>query len=326
MIAWSLLVTGCLLVDPSGTPIDLDGVPNPPASDRVVETLGVQVRHRPVDLVVIAQDQCCFDELAETSVGLTDLLTDLDRRGADVHLGVFTTTADQDDGGRLFALPDGRRWITEAEAGDAGALLDVGMNGSADERGLRSAWRGLHEPLRETVNAGFLRAGAELHLLAVGDQDDQSGTDPTVAAFAAFVEREQPDPAARSFSAIVCADPTRDTCPTSEPATRYLDLVARLGGAAIPFDGVDLASPVRDLGSLILRAPELVLRDVPDPSTIRVTAVAGSWSWWGVVAPAACAEDACGEVAFDPVRNSVTPRWNAPEGAVDLTVTYTPAR
>lgn len=329
MIAWLLLVSGCLMVDPAGwtTIPEPEGFPNPPTADLATDTFGVQVQHRPVDLVVIAQDSCCEDELADVSVGLTDLLTDLHRRGADVHLGVFTTTTNQDgDGGRLFALPDGRRWITEAEATDGGALLEVGRNGSVDERGLRSTWWGLHEPLRETVNAGFRRAGAELHMLAVGESDDQSGSDPTVVAFAAFVESEQPDLAARSFSAIVCADPTRDTCPTSEPAPRYLDLVARLGGATIPFDGVDLASPVRDLGSLILRAPDLVLRDVPDPSTIRVTAVAGAWSWWGVVDPAACAVDACGVVVFDPVRNSVSPRWDAPEGAVDVKVTYTPAR
>jgi hypothetical protein len=329
-MAWLLLlVGGCLIVDPVGISIpEPDGTPNPPTADLKTDTFGVQVRHRPVDLVVIAQDSCCADvELMEASVGLSGLLTDLDLRGADVHVGVFTTTADQDDGGRLLALPDGRRWITEAEAGDAGALLDVGRNGSVDERGLRSAWRGLHEPLADTVNAGFRRAGAELHMLAVGDQDDQSGSDPTVGAFAAFVAREQPDPAARSFSAIVCADPTRDTCPTSEPATRYLDLVARLGGDTIAFDGLDITPRVRALGSLILRDPEFILTDVPDPATIRLVAEAGPWSWFGVVDPAACATAACGVVVFDPVRNSVTPRWDAPDGAVgEVSVSYALAR
>lgn len=317
------------MVDPAGqTTIPRpEEIPNPPTSVGVTDTFGVRIRRHPVDLAVIAQDVCCvYDELEEAGAGLTDLLLDLDRRGADVHLGVFTTTTGGGRGGELFALADGRRWITEAEANDAGALLNVGGNGSVDERGLRSAWQGLHSPLRETVNAGFRRDEAELHLLALGDEDDHSENDPSVAAFAAFLESEQPDAAAGSFSAVVCTDPTRATCPTSEYAPRYLDLVARFGGAAIDVDGVDIVPRVRDLGSMILRDPEFVLNEVPDPATIRLVAQAGSWSWHGAVDPAACAEDGCGVVVFDPVRNSVSPRWDAPEGAIGVTVTYAPAR
>ena len=107
---------------------------------------------------------------------------------------------------------------------------------------------------------------------------------------------------------------------------RYLELVTREGGLAIPFDSADLPDQVVALADLPWRPPELLLSRVPDPTTIHLDASSGTWAWEGTVDATGCARSRCGVVTYDPVRNSVTPAWPAREGSIHVEVSYEPAR
>ncbi len=107
-------------------------------------------------------------------------------------------------------------------------IAQVGVTGSAVEAGLESAYRALSPPLINGWNQGFLRTDAQLGLLFISDEDDQShrSTDFYTSFFKGLKG------AGRSHllgAAGIVAD--EEGCMVSAGAsTRYIELVQALGG------------------------------------------------------------------------------------------------
>ncbi|MCB9746002.1 MAG: VWA domain-containing protein [Alphaproteobacteria bacterium] len=123
------------------------------------------------DVLFVIDDSASMREeqerLADNFEAFTGVLLEAT---ADFRLGVITT-----DPARDGALVDG--WLdTETPELDEAfrALVQVGTDGAREEQGLAMAIRAL-EP---SVNAGFSRDEAALHLVFFSDEDDHSSGDP----------------------------------------------------------------------------------------------------------------------------------------------------
>jgi predicted small lipoprotein YifL len=168
---------------PAPSPFNIPLPPPPPppicqetAAERF--TLPPKVR-RPIDVLFVIDDSCSMENdqraLAENFQAFFGAFQ---ANQVDFHLGVVTT--DMDDprrAGRLVAP-----YLTPATPDlDArfAAMVRPGILGSSIERGLLAAWSALDEPLASNENKGFLRADADLALVFLGDEDDQSNLDIT---------------------------------------------------------------------------------------------------------------------------------------------------
>lgn len=119
------------------------------------------------DVLLVVDDSASMaeeqDRLLSSFQGFTDVL---ESTRADFQLGVVTTDASQ--GAAL------RTVVLDPESDDLSQVfldaIAVGNEGSRVEQGLHQALLAVNP----ANNPGFLRAGAELHVVVVSDEDDQS--------------------------------------------------------------------------------------------------------------------------------------------------------
>lgn len=126
------------------------------------------------DILYVVDDSASMGEelprLAENFGAFTDVLEDT---RIDFQLGVVTT--DSSRGATLDTVLD----PDTSDLGEAFlAALAVGDEGSRTEEGLAQALAAANP----SVNPGFLRSGAELHVVVVSDEDDQSPEEPAFYA------------------------------------------------------------------------------------------------------------------------------------------------
>lgn len=131
-------------------------------------------------------------------------------------------------------------------------------------------------------NAGFLRPEANLHVVFVSDEWEQSGSRPTAAErAAAWVNDASAYAAAFRASGIVCPD---EGCPWSNDgqADGYREAIALTGGVRLDITTSDWGSSAVALAQA--SAPlssEFPLSEVPDPSTldVRVDGAPVPWTY-----------------------------------------------
>jgi len=169
---------------PAPSPFTLNLPPPPPppicqvtASEQF--TLPPRER-RPIDVLFVIDDSCSMENdqraLADNFEAFFSAFRSYQ---VDFHLGAVTT--DMNDplrSGRLVAP-----FLTQATPNlntRFSEMVRVGIMGSAIERGLLAARTALREPLLSGANRGFLRDDADLALVFLGDEDDQSSLDITV--------------------------------------------------------------------------------------------------------------------------------------------------
>ncbi|MCB9681524.1 MAG: putative metal-binding motif-containing protein [Alphaproteobacteria bacterium] len=133
------------------------------------------------DVLFVIDDSCSMSEeqraIAAAAASFSDPLA-IPRY--DVHVGVVTT--DTNDPLRSGALVDDgtQRWIGLAQhtPAQARAFLGVamvpGVNGHYLEMGFDAAVAALTPPLTTTTNAGFLRPSADLQVVVLSDEEEQS--------------------------------------------------------------------------------------------------------------------------------------------------------
>lgn len=141
-------------------------------------------------------------------------------------------------------------------------VLDLGLGGSATEAGLGAAARALSAPALAGHNQGFLRPGAQLAVVFVSDEEDQSsGLTETYLA-----RLRQAAPTGSSVSAVI----TTGTC-LSETGYRYRDLAEATGGLITSICSTDWADTMVRLADRALgRRSSLPLAGDPQPGTISV--------------------------------------------------------
>ncbi len=229
----------------------------------------------PADVLLVIDDSCSMQTTQSVISDSTAAFIDpLVNAGVDLQVGIITTdTDDPSKSGRLQAqvaprfLPSGssltmaRSWFTTNTL--------VGTNGSATETGRRAADLALSRPLVNNYNAGFLRSDADLHIVFVSDELDQSGSDPTLSSF--FVTYDNLKAAPYEVTVHSIAGIT-SSC-SGVIAVDYLQISQLFGGFAGSICG-DVFDHLDAIANIILGSNSLVyafhLANLADPSTIQV--------------------------------------------------------
>lgn len=257
-------------------------------------------------LFVVDNSGSMHDDQVRLGNGFNTFINWVTQENVDFHIGI--TTTDMDPGGANGAFVGTPAVLDE----NTPNLLDVfkanvmvGTNGSPYEQGIAPAAAALTEPLRSTVNAGFLRENAKLYVIFVTDEDDQSPL--TVAEYVQQFQALKADPAMVHFTAI--AAETNNTCGAYD-GLRYQEIVGSTGGLFGSICQEDFGQTLQQLAFEVTSASgEYFLTQIPIPETIAVKVD-------GVDQPAANWE-------YHPATNSVEllPAHIPAPGAT-ITITY----
>ncbi len=171
-----------------------------PARPRQCDTFRQEARRKVDILWVVDSSNSMADVQQKLATYFAGFVAELAEAAVpvDFHLGVITTDVDRAE----EALGIGPGWlrrpagatepfvacapvggVVRCNVGDGSAaaavdafrlLVQVGVDGSPEEKGLLAATLALSEPLRSTRNAGFLRPDAALSVIFVSDEEDSS--------------------------------------------------------------------------------------------------------------------------------------------------------
>lgn len=222
------------------------------------------------DILFVVDNSCSMSPHQQNLAKSFDTFINwIQQENVDFHIAV--TTTDNDAGGQQGAFVGTPAVIdnTTPNLADAfKAAVKVGINGSAKEKGFGAAVAALSEPLKSTVNAGFLRENAKLYVIFVTDEDDQS----TVAAadLLATLHALKADPKQVHLTTIggTAAD---DLAGCSYETTKYNDVVALTGGLFGSICQADFGTTLQQLAFEVTSASgEYFLTRIPDPATITV--------------------------------------------------------
>lgn len=273
-------------------------------SDQAVVTFtgaGTQVAHQidtfdvappaKVDVLFVIDDSGSManEQLAlkQQLPGLVDIASSW---GQDYHLAVTTTDADNQQG--LF-------WGSTVWVGPEGDLdafannLLVGAGGSAYERGLEAALLALSGPNVEDTglacvdtplacdadhwclegycrgpNWGFLREDAELVVIVVSDEDDDS--EAPVEHYVSLFSNLKPlsSPHGVKLNAIV---PLPGCQGADEIGARYIEAAALLGGQTRDYCDLQFTKQLQEIGAHTFGPPDRLYPTLPpEPSTLTV--------------------------------------------------------
>ncbi|MEM6929947.1 MAG: vWA domain-containing protein, partial [Myxococcota bacterium] len=222
----------------------------------------------PADIVVVMDDSAgMIPTQFEVSSRAVDFVAPLE--GSGFRLGLITTDADTGPPGTLRPLPDGADWIDDTLDDPIAAfqsLVLVGQDGSPTEQGLAALYAMLG-PFAPPVTESFLRDEADLHVLVVSDEPDQSVALPT-EDYATWLRSVKPPERDVTLSSFV--DPEMDA--------GYAAVTAALGGVRHDLTADDAAwdEAVQAFTATALgrdRARRFTLSAQPVPATLRVTTV-----------------------------------------------------
>lgn len=229
------------------------------------------------DVLFVIDNSCSMtEEQGALSAAAADFATPLSGAARDLHLGVVTTDMDSaNEAGRL-ALVNGLRFASSLSmgAGTTGWLQSAfnrGTMGSANERGLDAAEAAVTNPLESTVNAGFLRPAASLHVVFLSDEPDfsaQSGGALTSTMTA--LKGGLP------FVGHAIVGPVNG-CATADQGLDYLDVAAQTGGITASICGASYSAAMGAIADAILAEGGQTYRlaQPADPTTIEVVVQAG---------------------------------------------------
>lgn len=149
----------------------------PPDGCKVVETDRYQLppfKRQPIDVLFVIDDSCSMeDDQSALAANFESFFGSFRTNQVDFRIAVVTTDmTDSMRSGRFVGpvLNDKTAAVDKAFSG----LVNVGSMGSASERALAAVQAALSEPLISSTNRNFLRANADLAVIILGDEDDQS--------------------------------------------------------------------------------------------------------------------------------------------------------
>jgi hypothetical protein len=131
-------------------------------------------KRQPIDVLFVIDDSCSMEnDQAALASNFEAFFGSFRRNQVDFRIAAVTTDmADSTRQGRFVGpvLSDKTGKADEAFS----KLVNVGSQGSAQERAFAAARAALSEPLLSSNNRNFLRPNADLALVFLGDEDDQS--------------------------------------------------------------------------------------------------------------------------------------------------------
>lgn len=254
----------------------------------VTETF-LQASNPKVDVLWVVDNTGSMAEEQAALAGSFDRFAEAaDQAGLAYQLGVITTEMDGDRAGELQGDP----WIITPVLDDPGAAfasaVSVGTDGLGTEAGLAAMLTALSPALLDGPNRGFRRADAALHVIAVSDDDDDSGAwldDPVGEALDYLDQQSKATGLPAFLSAVVCTAEAGCTCQTGGVyGEAYLEVALASGGVSSDICQGDLGAVVATLGALSvtwLDTFELQARPAPDSVTVVVNeqrADPGTWA------------------------------------------------
>lgn len=320
MRPWLLLLTlapmGCTQVGPVFVAVAPRGVGTTPPTSVYVDVLTEPAAPQVDVLWVIDASASMADARARLADTVPAFVDDLIAAHVDWHVGVITmgSTDDRPFGGLVqtgsgvFLTPQSVNpvgQLTEAlsaqdDQGDAGEgflAITTALLRSSGEAAAR--------------NRDFLRDGADLRVIVVSDQDDQSGPGVTALSFARELASLQTDDNEVRFSAIV--PDGVDGC--GDEATAYARAVTELGGAVASVCGADLTDATRATTDLAAADLSYFLTQVPVEGSLHVTVTDGSLTYRGLPEGTPYAVDAC---AGDGISGCLLYRYDLVPNAIEL--------
>lgn len=278
-----------------------------------------------VDLLWAIDASCSMgDEQAELIANLSGFVAYADAQGVDYQMAVVEAEERSTNAGEFERCPGHPRVIpsdymtTTVRDQAFECLFDLGTNGIGIESGMGGARLALNRALAAeqnpvlNPNAGFVRPGAELVIVAISDEDDQS-TIPDVVLRDFFIAAKDNQRNRVSLHAI--AGPLPSGCPGASPGTRYANVVRFLNGNFYSICEPDWSPVLQNLG-LDVFTPERqwYLSRPADESTIVVT-----------VDGVPVASDPVNGWIYEPSRRVVLFTGTAvPEPGAEIIITYMP--
>ncbi len=190
-------------------------------------------------LFVVDNSGSMGEEQAALGRGFEDFIESFLALDTDFHLGV----TNMDYQGNAGALLGDEKILTPQTDNLVQTFISnsrVGTNGSGTEKGMESARQALGPAKREGENEGFFRDEAQLVLIFVSDEDDQS-TATDEEYFDYFLDLKFGDRRRLSINAI--AGPMPEGCATADAGGRYKSLVDLAGGTFTNICNEDLGMP-----------------------------------------------------------------------------------
>lgn len=218
-----------------------------------------------VDILwIVDNSNSMEDEQEAIAEKFQEFITNIEDANADFHLGVVSTDLDDpDQNGKLQGEP---LFLTPAD--DYVPLfqerIQLGIDGSQNEKGIDAALTALTEPLLSGYNQGFRRPGATLSIIYLSDENDctdrgalnsYSGPEACYEHSDQLVDvvdliEEYKDLQTQSERIVVSAivGPEVDSgCDGSKPGWRYLSMAEAFGGIQASICEANFARIMSDL-------------------------------------------------------------------------------
>ncbi|MCK6547174.1 choice-of-anchor D domain-containing protein [Myxococcota bacterium] len=268
-----------------------------------------------VDLVFVVDDSATMGlAQAAFSAEIPRFLDVLRARGVDLQVGVVTTDVfDPAKSGRLQGTPAVLDDATPDLSTTLAARVAPGTNGSGTERGVAALVAALTPPLVDAENAGLLRGDAELTVVFIGDEDDQ-----TIGSIESAIETLRAAAPGRELSIFGITGQASGSCNgpfgTAGSAPRWHELAARADRGAVWSICAPIATSVAELAARVARTPDLLLSAEPRPETIAIDVD-------GIPVPSTSSTGAV-VWAWDPIDRDVDFTTGALPSGAALSITY----
>jgi len=235
------------------------------------------------DVLFVIDDSGDMTQAQEAlSANFSSFSNTLVSRGVDLHFAVVTTDmVNSNRQGQMIGSPAFVSSNTPNYIDEVGTRIEVGDNGDPTrESGIAAALRAVTPPLSTGLNIGFLRNDADLVVIILSSEDDQSSSAELGGSIEDAINAFEAAAGAGSFSVSTIVGPPTQDCdwPVNQggygDANRspdYAELVTRVGnGLNLSFCepmGPNLAT----LAEYLFGGPEFALSAEPLPSTVAIT-------------------------------------------------------
>lgn len=276
----AVLLASCQDYNLSGS-ADQGGKYNPPdlSPERQVDAI-TQVTVPAVDVLFVIDNSCSMEEEQRAlRQSFPEFMTYFLGSGLDYHVGVVSTDMDRSnrDAGVLIGDSSGGSSYIDPSYSEDDAVASfsdratLGTMGSGTEKGKDAAWSALVTNV-DGANAGFYRDDADLSVIIISDERDQS-TDVSVNEFSNWLLGLKPDGSVY-FSSIV--GPSPNGCSSgngsAEAGVGYIEVTDRVGGIEWSICESDWSELLTELGLLAAGLKhEFFLSLVPVEATIEVS-------------------------------------------------------
>ena len=279
------------------------------------------------DLLLVVDNSCSMnDEQASLAANFSSFIQYATLQQVDWQIGV--TTTDNEPGGeqgRLVGDGSNPKILTPSTPDVANKFkvkVNLGTFGSGMEKGFEPALRALTAPLSGTDNAGFVRPDANLAVLVISDEEEQSPQSPSYY-LSSFLNIKGFKRANQfTFNAIAgFIQPVPTGCNyTYDVSDRYRGLVISSGGVKENICTPDWAKALEQLGKTAFGyRSTFFLNAVPDLGGGKVISVTVD----GTLLPELSAQGVRAWT-YDPVANALSFEPAAvPTAGQTLAITYT---